>query len=122
MSPAQLQRRGRVEQHLRYLLQHARQGERHARGGAEAAGIAKRRLHARRAFVDQPHREALALQMKRAADADQAGADDRELLQDETSRTSLSLAYRALWPTTNSGESDGYPPQSASRTSQCRPA
>ena len=31
--------------------------------------------------------------MKRAADADEAGADDRELLQDETSRASPSLAY-----------------------------
>ena len=75
VTPAQLQRRIRVEQHARHLLQHAGHGEGHAGGGAEAAGIAERRRPARLALLDEPDLEAFALQVKRATDADDAGAD-----------------------------------------------
>src|SRR5262249_25554639 len=110
VTPAQLQGRSAVEQHLRDLLQHAGQRKGHARGGAEAARIAKRGFLSRLALLDQPHREAYALEIKRATDADEAGAyhgvgSAHQFGENETvagtsspSLASASRMRRSLWP------------------------
>jgi hypothetical protein len=75
VTPAQLQRRVGVEQHARHFFQDAGHAEGHAGRDTEAAGIAERRRPARLALFDQPYLEAFALEVKRATDADDAGAD-----------------------------------------------
>ena len=71
-----VERSRRVEQPRRYLFPQAWKAEWHAGGAAEAACVAAGAVFAGRPRVDQRDAVPALLQMARAAEADDAGADD----------------------------------------------
>ena len=78
VAPLDRQRRSRVGEPLGHLPENPRHADRHHRTRAQDAGIAHRRELARGAAIDQRHRMAVALQVARHRDADDARADHRD--------------------------------------------
>ena len=79
IGPAQEQRAGAAQQHAGRFLQQAGHRDRHHGSRHQYAAVAVGRSLARRLPVRQGHAQAAALQVQRRADADDPGAEDKNL-------------------------------------------